>query len=231
MKIAILSGAGISAESGIRTFRDSNGLWEEYPVEAVASIDGYNRNPELVLKFYNERRKQLKDVRPNAAHLAVKRLEEKHEVVVITQNVDNLHEQAGSSNIIHLHGELLKATSSDNPNNPVFIRQLNVEDEISFGDLADDGSQLRPYIVWFGEAVPAFSKAIDEVKSADMVIVIGTSFNVYPAASLVQFAKKDSSIYVIDPNPTQVPQKQNITILPTTATLGMQQILKELGLQ
>jgi NAD-dependent deacetylase len=181
-KLVFLTGAGISAESGITTFRDSGGLWEQYPVEAVASIQGYYRDPALVIQFYNERRRQLKTVEPNKAHQLVAKLEKFYDVCVVTQNVDNLHERAGSHHIIHLHGELTKATSTDNPNDPSQVITLADGEDIHVGDKAADGSQLRPFIVWFGEAVPMIELAADAVSEADIVVVVGTSLNVYPAA-------------------------------------------------
>ena len=184
--LVFLTGAGMSAESGISTFRDSGGLWEQYPVEAVASIQGYERDPELVQKFYNERRQQLSSVVPNEGHKLVASLEDKFNVTVITQNVDDLHERAGSQHIIHLHGELTKATSSRNPNDPNCIVTLPEDNPvIHMGDKAKDGSQLRPFIVWFGESVPMIEPAIEEVGKADILVVIGTSLNVYPAAGLI----------------------------------------------
>lgn len=194
-KIVVLTGAGISAESGISTFRDANGLWENHEIMEVASIDGWHKNPSLVLEFYNQRRKQLKEVSPNAAHHYLKYLEEDFEVVVVTQNVDDLHEKAENKNIIHLHGELLKARSE---NNEELIYDWH--EDINLGDLADDGSQLRPHIVWFGEMVPLLENAAKEVESADILLIIGTSLQVYPAASLIHYLKDDRPIYLIDPN-------------------------------
>ena len=187
-KLVILSGAGISAESGISTFRDAGGLWDKYPVMQVASIEGYEANPELVIRFYNERRRQLLDVSPNEGHRKCAELEKHFDVSVITQNVDNLHERAGSSHIIHLHGELTKVCSSYNPNDSRYIKELQPgEYEVKIGDKAGDGSQLRPFIVWFGEAVPRIEEAIEEVEKADIFVIIGTSMNVYPAAGLLRF--------------------------------------------
>ena len=172
----------MSAESGISTFRDAGGLWDQYPVEQVATPEGYAANPQLVTDFYNARRKQLLTVEPNEGHRLVAALEKEYDVMVVTQNVDNLHERAGSTHIIHLHGELTKVTSSRNPNSPRQIRELRPEEyEVKIGDKAEDGSQLRPYIVWFGEAVPNIEVAADYVQQADIVIIIGTSLNVYPA--------------------------------------------------
>ena len=183
--LVILSGAGMSAESGISTFRDAGGLWDKYPVEQVATPEGYARNPELVINFYNERRKQLLDVVPNAGHLGVADLERVFNVTVVTQNVDNLHERAGSTRVIHLHGELTKVCSSRDPYNPHFVKELAPEEyEVKLGDKAGDGTQLRPFIVWFGESVPEIETAIRYVEQADIFVIIGTSLNVYPAAGL-----------------------------------------------
>ena len=191
-KIVVLTGAGISAESGLSTFRDSGGLWDGHDILEVASIDGWYKNPEKVLDFYNTRRKQLVNVKPNKAHLFLAKLEDNYDVTIITQNVDDLHERAGSSNIIHLHGQLTKARSEINPKILVDI-QYN---DIAIGDMAEDGYQLRPAIVWFGEMVPLIQKAVNIVKNADYLIVIGTSLEVYPAANLVYHAsKKNSKIY------------------------------------
>jgi len=194
-KIVVLTGAGISAESGISTFRDANGLWENHDIMEVASIDGWHKNPSLVLEFYNQRRRQLKEVSPNAAHHFLKYLEVDFEVVVVTQNVDDLHEKAGNKYIIHLHGELLKARSEKDEK-----LIYDWHEDINLGDLADDGSQLRPHIVWFGEMVPLLENAAKEVESADILLIIGTSLQVYPAASLMHYLKDDRPIYLIDPN-------------------------------
>lgn len=224
-KIVFLTGAGISAESGITTFRDSNGLWEQYRVEDVASIEGYWRNPELVINFYNERRRQLGMVRPNKAHELVAKLEENYRVTVVTQNIDNLHEQAGSTDIVHLHGELMKATSSDEPNDPDCIVTLpSADSEIKVGDKAKDGSQLRPFIVWFGEPVPMIERAAEEVYEADILVIIGTSLNVYPAAGLVNYAKRGTEIYLIDPAPQNVPRNMDIHVIAKKATEGMEEL-------
>ena len=190
----------MSAESGISTFRDSGGLWEQYRVEDVASIDGYVRDPELVINFYNERRRQLLNVKPCRGHELVAALERDYEVTVVTQNVDDLHERAGSTHVIHLHGELLKATSTLNPNDPRQVRTLTPPHlDIHIGDHAADGSQLRPFIVWFGEAVPLLDASAREVEQADILIIIGTSLAVYPAAGLLYYAPSNADIYVIDP--------------------------------
>lgn len=227
-KLVFLTGAGISAESGITTFRDSGGLWEQYPVEAVASIQGYYRDPELVIKFYNERRRQLSTVQPNDAHRLVAALEKYYDCCVVTQNVDNLHERAGSTHIIHLHGELTKATSTSNPNDPKQIVTLKDNEDIQIGQKAADGSQLRPFIVWFGEAVPMIELAAEEVAAADIVVVIGTSLNVYPAAGLLGYARHDAKIYLIDPSPQNVPGYLPVHVIAKKATEGMQELYQEL---
>ena len=224
-KLVFITGAGMSAESGIRTFRDSNGLWEEYPVMKVASIQGYLEDPELVIRFYNDRRRQLLECEPNEGHRLVAALEKDYDVTVITQNVDNLHERAGSTNVIHLHGELMKATSSDNPNDPDCIVELPAElPEIHIGDKAKDGSQLRPFIVWFGEAVPKIEPAIIEVSQADIVVIIGTSLNVYPAAGLVNYANPDAEMYLIDPKPVKTGSLHNIHVIQKGASEGMKEL-------
>ena len=198
--LVILTGAGMSAESGISTFRDAGGLWDQYPVEQVATPEGYVANPQLVIQFYNERRKQLLQVKPNRGHELVAELEKYFNVTVITQNVDNLHERAGSSHVIHLHGELTKVTSTLQPNNPNYIKELKPEEfEVKIGDLAADGSQFRPFIVWFGESVPMIEKAIEYVETADVFLIIGTSLNVYPAAGLLNYVPRDVPVYLIDP--------------------------------
>ena len=196
--LVVLSGAGMSAESGISTFRDAGGLWDRYPVEQVATPEGYARDPELVTHFYNERRKQLLEVEPNRGHELLAELEKDFQVTIVTQNIDNLHERAGSRHIIHLHGELTKVCSSRDPNNPHYIKELKPEEfEVKIGDLAGDGSQLRPFIVWFGESVPEIETAIDWVKKADVFVIIGTSMNVYPAAGLLNYVPRNAEIYLI----------------------------------
>lgn len=196
-KIVVLSGAGVSADSGIKTFRDSDGLWENYPVEEVASIEGWYKNKQLMLDFYNARRRDIQKAEPNEGHKIIASLEKDFDVVVITQNIDNLHERAGSSKVIHLHGEITKARSEIDPDKIVDIGY----NEIKLGDKASDGSQLRPFIVWFGEAVPKLNDAAKEVQSADILIVIGTSLVVYPAAGLVNYTKPGCRIYIVDPKP------------------------------
>lgn len=229
-KIVVLTGAGMSAESGISTFRDAGGLWDQYPVEQVATPEGYAANPQLVTDFYNTRRRQLLTVEPNEGHRLVAQLEKAYEVVVVTQNVDNLHERAGSSLVIHLHGELTKVTSSFQPNNPRYIRELAPEEyEVKMGDTAEDGSQLRPFIVWFGEAVPNIEVAADYVQQADIVIIIGTSLNVYPAAGLLYYAKSDAELYLIDPADVNVPYGRQVQVIQKGASEGMRKLCGILG--
>jgi len=195
-KLIILTGAGISAESGIKTFRDHNGLWENHDIMEVASPEGFLKNPNLVLRFYNDRRKQLKEVTPNACHLYLKTLEKDYDVRIITQNVDDLHERAKSNNILHLHGELRKARSTQNQR---YV--IHKEGDINLGDLCPDGYQLRPHIVWFGEAVPNMDEAETICKDADACIIIGTSMQVYPAAGLCSILPQTTPILYVDPNP------------------------------
>ena len=226
-KLVILSGAGISAESGISTFRDAGGLWDKYPVMQVASIEGYEANPELVINFYNERRKQLLDVKPNQGHILCAELEKYFDVTVVTQNVDNLHERAGSHHIIHLHGELTKVCSSYNPNDPRYIRELKPEEfEVKMGDKAGDGSQLRPFIVWFGEAVPEIETAVRYVEKADIFVIIGTSMNVYPAASLLYYVPSNAQVYLIDPKDVNINTRRPITHIKKGASEGMKELLQ-----
>ena len=230
-KIAVLTGAGVSAESGFATFRDTGGLWEQYDVNDVASIEGWYRNRALVLDFYNQRRAQLRDARPNAAHLAIAALEKDYSVDVITQNVDNLHERAGSTHVIHLHGELTKVR----PENGVYdhtYREKEVIDvgfgEVHLGDLAPNGSQLRPHIVFFGEAVPKIETAVDLVSQADILLIVGTSMQVYPAAGLYRYAKIDTPIYLIDPADVAV-HDSRITHIRDVATRGMEKFMEMLA--
>lgn len=228
-KLVFLTGAGMSAESGISTFRDSGGLWEQYPVEAVASIEGYYRNPELVINFYNERRRELVKTQPCEGHRLVASLEDKYDTTVVTQNVDNLHERAGSTNVIHLHGELMKATSSTDPNDPSCIITLPENNlNIHIGDKAKDGSQLRPFIVWFGESVPMIEPAIYKVQEADILVVIGTSLNVYPAAGLLGYTKPDCKIYLIDPKDVKYSYALGITHIRKGASEGMKELIEKL---
>lgn len=228
-RVVFLTGAGMSAESGISTFRDSGGLWENYSVEDVASHSGWLRNPELVNNFYNERRKQLLKVHPNKGHLLLSQMEELFDVQVITQNVDNLHERAGSRCVLHLHGELMKVTSSRNPDDSRCIRELDANDfEVHPGDLAADGSLLRPYIVFFEEAVPNITLAAEWVSKADVFVVVGTSLNVYPAAGLLGYAPHGIPIYVIDPKPVKIPYGLNVNYIQATASEGIELLFGEL---
>jgi NAD-dependent deacetylase len=231
MRIVVLSGAGMSAESGISTFRDNGGLWDQYNVEDVATPEGWMRNPQLVTDFYNVRRKQLLEVEPCLGHKLVAKLEDTHAVTVITQNVDNLHERAGSSNIIHLHGELMKVTSSISPNDSQYVKTLDEEHlEVKIGDLADDGSQLRPFIVWFGESVPEIEKAAEECAKAEMLIVIGTSLNVYPAAGLTRCVAPGTPIYLIDPNPVTWNSNEKVHHIVKGASEGMKELFSILNI-
>lgn len=225
--IVILTGAGMSAESGISTFRDSGGLWDQYRVEDVATPEGWDRDRQLVTNFYNERRRQLLTVQPCDGHRLVAELERDYDVDIITQNVDDLHERAGSSRVLHLHGELAKVTSSLAPNDPSQIRTLREEEyEVKIGDKAEDGSQLRPYIVWFGEAVPNIEPAVRLVEQADIFLIIGTSLNVYPAAGLIHYVRADVPIYLIDPAPVAVPGGIRVTHIRQGASQGMREWLK-----
>lgn len=231
-KIVFLTGAGMSAESGIKTFRDAGGLWEEYPVMQVASHDGWLADPNLVNKFYNERRKQLINCTPNEGHKLVAQLEDKYEVVVVTQNVDNLHERAGSTNVFHLHGELMKVCSSRDTENPHFWRTMTADDyEVKPDELAGDGSLLRPYIVFFQESVPMMDKAVDLTLEADIFVIIGTSLNVYPAAGLVNYVKPGTPVYLIDPNPSIGPAyaSPNLHIIAKGASEGMKELTEILS--
>ncbi len=223
MKLVVLSGAGMSQESGLKTFRDMGGLWEQYDVTQVASLQAWENNRDLVLRFYNERRKQLWEAKPNEGHKAVAKLEDWFDVDVITQNVDDLHEQAGSRRVLHLHGELRKARSTTDPN---LIYTLD-HWELKSGDMCEKGSQLRPHIVWFGEPVTAITEAVSIVKKADILVVVGTSLVVYPAAGLIHYAKPEIPIFVVDPHrPEFLPG--NVTHIREKAGKGMQLLLSEL---
>lgn len=224
-KLVVLTGAGMSAESGISTFRDSGGLWEKYPVEQVATPEGYRADPKLVIDFYNERRKELQHVKPNRGHELIAELEKYFDVTVITQNVDDLHERAGSRHVIHLHGELAKVTSSREPNNPKYIQELKPEEwEVKMGDLAADGSQLRPFIVWFGEAVPMIETAIGYAEQADIFVIIGTSLNVYPAAGLLYYVSADVPVYLIDPKEVAIASGRKVHVIRKGASEGMEEL-------
>ena len=218
--IVVLSGAGISAESGIKTFRDADGLWEGHDVMEVATPEGFAANPELVLEFYNQRRQQLHTVKPNTAHTDLAKLEDDYKVTIITQNVDDLHERAGSTNVNHLHGELLKTRSTFDASDI-----YNWSSDLVLGNYCSKGHQLRPHIVWFGEDVPMIPKAIDICETADILLIIGTSMQVYPAASLIHYVKSKTPIYYIDPKPV-IDHKQNLIVISEKATIGMKQFTK-----
>ena len=224
-KLVVLTGAGVSAESGISTFRTNNGLWDNHKVEDVASIEGWYRNPQLVLDFYNERRLQLGTVKPNAAHYAIAELEKEWDVTVVTQNVDNLHERAGSTRVFHLHGQLTKVRPENCCNEMDGFDESAVfdigYDVINLGDLAPNGAQLRPHIVWFGEPVPYINAAIDHVENADVLLIVGTSLQVYPAAGLYAFAMADTPIYIIDPAEVSL-KDSRLTHIKDVATSGME---------
>lgn len=222
-KLTVLSGAGMSQESGLKTFRDMGGLWEQYDVTEVASPEAWERDPALVLRFYNQRRKQLFEVEPNAGHLGIARLEQWFDVDVVTQNVDNLHKRAGSSRVLHLHGELIKARSTIDP---FLVYELD-HWALDLGDLCEKGSQLRPHIVWFGEAVTEIPKAIRIVEQADILVVIGTSLAVYPAAGLVNYVQKGTPIFVIDPGKPAVHQP-NVFYIHEKAGKGVELLQEEL---
>lgn len=211
----VLTGAGISAESGIKTFRGADGLWEGHDVMQVASPDGFEANPELVLEFYNQRRRQLLQVKPNKAHLELANLEKHFKITIITQNIDDLHERAGSTNVIHLHGELLKARSTKTENYVIDWKK-----DLILGDLDNNGHQLRPHIVWFGEAVPLIDKAVEVCATADKLLIIGTSLQVYPAASLMHYVPENTPTFFIDPDPS-ISSTKNLTVIPETATKGI----------
>jgi NAD-dependent deacetylase len=219
-KLIIFTGAGMSAESGIKTFRDSGGLWEEYKIEDVATLEAWERNKELVTQFYNQRRKQVMEAQPNEAHKIIADLQKIFDVTVITQNVDNLHERAGSKNVIHLHGEIVKAQSSADPSKIYNLKNW----EIKIGDTCELGSQLRPYIVWFGEMVPMMEPAIDMVGKADLFTVIGTSLNVYPAAGLVNYTPSTIPKWLVDPGDFNLEHIQNIEHIKDTAVNGVRKL-------
>ena len=222
--IVVFTGAGVSAESGIKTFRDSDGLWEQYRIEDVATPEAWQRDRKLVLGFYNERRKQVIAAKPNNAHHALVELESKYNVHIITQNIDDLHERAGSKKVLHLHGEILKARSTIDPSLITKIKG----DELNEGDMCTKGTQMRPHIVWFGEMVPAMDQACLIAEKADTFIVIGTSLNVYPAANLLNFISTDCDAYLIDPNITTVPHHHTITIIKAKAGTGVPALVKKL---
>ena len=224
-KIVVLTGAGMSAESGLKTFRDADGLWENYPVQQVATHEGWEADPVLVTNFYNMLRRKCVGVQPNEGHRLVAKLEEQYRVTVVTQNVDNLHEVAGSTHVVHLHGELMKVCSSRDVENPRYWKTLTPDDcEVAPGTKAGDGSLLRPYIVFFGEAVPNIGVAAQEVSEADILIIIGTSLNVYPAAGLVHYAQSGIPIYLIDPNPSVGGMLSHVHHLQKGASEGMKEL-------
>jgi len=221
-KLVVLTGSGISAESGLKTFRESGGLWENYDVMQVASYDGWLMDRELVLRFYNDRRAQLKDAKPNAGHSVLVELEEYYDVYIVTQNVDDLHERAGSRNVLHLHGELTKARSTGDES---LVYDIGYN-SITIGDNCEDGHQLRPHIVWFGESVPEIEEAARIVSSANILVVIGTSLAVYPAAGLLDYAPDDIPVFLIDPNEIKAPSYRKVEFIKEKASLGVR-ILKE----
>ena len=221
-KMVVLTGAGMSAESGLQTFRDANGLWEGHNVMDVATPEAFERDPKLVLEFYNQRRRQLLDVLPNNAHHNLKELEKYFTIHIITQNVDDLHERAGSSQIVHLHGELRKVRSTTNEK-----IVLEWSKDLYLGDVDKNGDQLRPHIVWFGEAVPQLENAIKITKQADVLVIIGTSMQVYPAASLIHYVSSNTPIYFIDPAPS-ISKNTNTTIIKSGAQQGTKQLIKML---
>jgi len=223
-KLVVLTGAGISAESGIATFRDANGLWEGHDVMEVASPQGWRKNPALVLDFYNQRRKNAHEAQPNPGHLALAELEKYFDVTIVTQNVDNLHEKAGSSKVIHLHGSLFQSRSTLNEN---LVYDMESWD-INLGDKCEKGSQLRPNIVWFGEMVPLMEKAVAEAEEAEIFMVVGTSLVVYPAAGLVHYVPDDAPIYVIDPHLPDITPRPNLHLIPEKAGIALPRLMEEL---
>ncbi|GAB5550596.1 MAG: NAD-dependent deacylase [Saprospiraceae bacterium] len=226
-KVIVLSGAGMSAESGIKTFRDQNGLWHNHDVMEVASPQGWRKDKSLVLEFYNQRRAQLKEVNPNKGHLALAALENNYDVQIITQNVDDLHERAGSKKVLHLHGELRKARSTKNP-----ALVYEWQEDILLGDTCELGSQLRPHIVWFGEAVPMIERAAQLLLDANIVIIVGTSMQVYPAAGLIAYAPNQADIFYVDPKPAinyELRQLANLKIIEAPATVGLAQLTSQLS--
>lgn len=224
-KLVVLTGAGMSAESGLKTFREMGGLWEEYDVYQVASPGGWEQDRELVLRFYNERRKQLLETSPNQGHIALVKLEKEYDVTIVTQNVDDLHERAGSSKILHLHGELIKSQSTADPDLVYEIDGWKLNE----GDLCEKGSQLRPHVVWFGEAVPAIEEAAELVSRADILVIIGTSMNVYPAAGLINYVPHSTPVYLIDPNEVAVMGHSGINVIRKKAGEGVEELIKILA--
>lgn len=228
-RIVVLTGAGISAESGFSTFRDEGGLWDNYPVEQVATPEGWHANPNMVTDFYNHLREQLASAKPNEGHRILAELEDDFDVTIVTQNVDDLHERAGSHHIIHLHGDLRKVCSSRNPNDPRYIRTLPATQPlVEHGALAEDGSLLRPWIVWFGEAVPNLEPAAEATERADIFVIIGTSLNVYPAASLIRYTRPGVPVFLIDPKPVNVPSGYHIEVIQQVASKGVEILRQKL---
>ena len=224
-KIVVFTGAGVSADSGLATFRDSDGLWANYRIEDVCTPEALRDNRAQVVDFYNMRRREMLGKEPNAGHRAIAGLEKCFDVEVITQNVDNLHERAGSKRVIHLHGELTKVCSSRDPYNPHYIKELKPNEyEVKLGDKAGDGTQLRPFIVWFGESVPEIETAVDYVEKADIFVIIGTSMNVYPAAGLLNYVPRDAEVYLIDPKPVDVHSMRQIHVIQKGASEGVQEL-------
>lgn len=224
MKIAVFSGAGMSAESGISTFRDNDGLWEKYNVYDVATPEAWYKNQNLVLDFYNERRKQLLEVEPNEAHILLAEIQKNHQVKIVTQNIDDLHERAGSENVLHLHGELRKARSTVDPQLIYPIKSW----ELNKGDFCEKGSQLRPHVVWFGESVPMMEDAIPIIEDCETLIVIGTSLNVYPAAGLLYSVPSNIPIYLIDPSSMDISSYKNCVHIQKTASEGLKKLIHDL---
>ena len=222
--VVVFTGAGISAESGIKTFRDSGGLWEQYDINEVATPQAWHKNQKLVLDFYNQRRKQVMEAKPNAAHIALTELEKKFNVHIITQNIDDLHERAGSTKVLHLHGEIMKSRSSEYENLVYDIKGW----EIKEGEVCESGFQLRPHIVWFGEMVPMMEPAVELTSNCDLFIVVGTSLDVYPAAGLVNYASQDSKKYLIDPKAKRMPYILNLKVIEKTAGEGVPILVKQL---
>jgi len=220
-KLVVLTGAGISAESGLKTFRDSDGLWEGYDVTEVATPRGWRKNPQLVLDFYNERRKNVADAKPNAAHVGLAELEKDFDVTIITQNIDDLHERAGSTNILHLHGEIFKMRSE---RNETIIAEI--KGDIKLGDVAEDGTQFRPYIVWFEEPVPKMEEAIPVVYGADIFVVVGTSLVVYPAAGLINYVKLETPKFIVDKKIPYTSPMRNLTLIEKPATEGVRELIE-----
>ena len=223
-RLVILTGAGMSSESGIKTFRDSGGLWEDYDISEVATPEAWHRNKDLVLRFYNERRRQLSGCNPNSGHIGLAQLEKHFDIQIITQNIDDLHERAGSKKILHLHGELTKARSTVDPS---LIYDIGYRD-ISNGDKCEKGSQLRPHIVWFGEEVPMMDRAASLAAGADIFVVIGSSLNVYPAAGLVGYAPERASLWLIDPNDVSVPVYRKVEVIKEKAARGVEILTERL---